>query len=369
MPYSGTSDSKLPAYVRSLGSNKRKRWVAVFNNVHKQTGDEKKAFASANAIIKEGSVSKKSAFHYDQDLSEAMATATVDKESGVIEGVVILTGEKVSKNKTLYTKKALAEAVTRYEGAKMFLDHPKPSEGEVRSVRDLGGIYKRVRLDENKLRADLHLVPNTEIRNIVVPIAEAKPTGVGLSIRDRGHGREEDGVFLVEGFSKGNSYSIDLVTEASVNETLYESNQGGQDMDEKEVIAGLTLEKLQEHNPNLVDTIKTTERQTALKELEEKIKAGEEAPKILANAKKMVALAESGLPKEVADKIRPIIENAATSEEYAASLIKTQKELVESMTKKPAGEPEVKGHGKEKDDRLSESELPKQDDLVQALIG
>jgi hypothetical protein len=252
----------------------------------------------------------------------------------------------------------------------MFLDHPKPSEGEVRSVRDFGGIYKRVRLEESKLRADLHLVPNTEIRNIVIPIAEAKPAGVGLSIRDRGHGREEDGVFLVEGFSKGNSYSIDLVTEASVNETLYESNQGGQDMDEKEIIAGLTLEKLQEHNPSLVETVKTTERQATLKELEEKIKAGEEAPKVLAQAKKMVALAESGLPKDVAEKIKPIVEKAETTLELAESLIKTQKEVLESMIKKPAGgDPAVTGHGKENGDRLSEGELPKSEEIASALIG
>ena len=203
-----------------------------------------------------------------------------------------------------------------------------------------------------------------------MPIAEAKPSGVGLSIRDRGHGREEDGVFLVEGFSKGNSYSIDLVTEASVNDTLFESTRGGHDMDEKEIVAGLTLEKLQEQNPDLVEAIKSTERTTVLKEFEEKIKAGDEAPKVLAQAKKMVALAEAGLPKEVAEKIKPIVEKADTSLELAESLIKTQKELLETMTKKPeVKDPAVTGHGKEKDDRLSEGELPKPEVLAQALIG
>jgi hypothetical protein len=374
MPYASGSDPKLPEYVRALGSNKRKRWVAIFNNVMKQSGSEKKAFAAANAVIKEAKMSKKknefTPFQFESDLAEALGGSVVDKSMGVIEGVVLLTGEKVSKNKTFYTKKALAEAVTRYEGAKMFLDHPKPDEGEVRSVRDFGGIYKRVRIEENRLKADLHLVPNTEIRNIVIPIAEAKPSGVGLSIRDRGHGREEGGVFLVEGFSKGNAYSIDLVTEASVNETLYESTQGGQDMDEKEIIASLNLEKLQEGNAALVDAIKSAERQTVVKEFEEKIKAGEEAPKILAQAKKMVALAESGLPKEVTEKLKPVIEKAETSLELTESLIKTQKELIESLKPAPAKtEPVVKGHGASKDEPLSEGELPKPEELAQALIG
>lgn len=308
----------------------------------------------------------------DYDLEEAMGAATINKESGVIEGVVLLTGEKVSKNKTFYTKKALTEAVTRYEGAKMFLDHPKPDAGEVRSVRDFGGVYKNVRVEEgNKLKADLHLVPNQDVRNIVMPIAEAKPSGVGLSIRDRGHGREEKGVFLVEGFSKGNHYSIDLVTEASVNETLFESTQGDDEMDKKEIIAKLSVEELQEGNPALVDTIKSGERQAQLKELEEKIKAGEEAPKVLSQAKKMVALAESGLSKEIVEKLKPIIEKADTSLELAESLIKTQKELVEAM--KPAAgsrDPKVTGHGGEgHDNRLAEGELPTEDQLARAIVG
>ena len=306
---------------------------------------------------------------FETDLSEAMGGAVINAERGVIEGVVLLTGEKVSKNKTFYTKKALTEAVSRYEGAKMFLDHPNPEAGEVRSVRDFGGTYKNVRVEEgSKLKADLHLIPNGEIRNIVVPIAEARPAGVGLSIRDRGHGREENGIFLVEGFSKGNSYSIDLVTEASVNATLFESTQGGEDMDEKEVIAGLTLEKLQEGNATLLDGIKSAERTAVLKELEEKLKAGEEAPKILEQAKKMIALSESGLPKEVIEKIKPVIEKPDTGLELAESLIKVQKEVLESQKKVPA-DPKITGHGGSNDKPLGEGELPKSEDIADSLIG
>lgn len=300
------------------------------------------------------------------DLSEAMGSTKINKEQGVIEGVLLLTGDKVSKNKTLYGKKVLAEAVSRYEGAKMFLDHPKEGE-KVRSVRDFGGTYRNVRLEEGRfLRADLHLVQNTEVRSTVLPIAESKPAGVGLSIRDRGHGREENGVFLVEGFAGKGPFSIDLVMEASVNETLFESNQGGDDMDFK----SLTLEQLVEGAPALVESIRSTERAAVVKELEEKIKAGEDAPKLLARSKKVLALIESGLPKEVTEKMRAIIESDSTSLEVAEAMIKAQKEILEAMKPlKKAGTPAVTGHGASNETPLGEGELPSEDDFARALQG
>lgn len=301
------------------------------------------------------------------NLSEAMAMTKIDREKGVIEGVLILTGDKVSRNKTFYTKKALQEAVTRYEGAKMYLDHPKAGE-TVRSVRDYGGTYKNVRLEEgNRLKADLHLIQSEQVRSTVIPIAESKPAGAGLSIRDRGHGREEKGVFLVEGFAGNAPFSIDLVMEASVNETLFESTQGGDDMDLKT----LTLEQLTEGNLALVESIRSTERTTILKELEEKIKAGEDAPKLQARARKMIALAESGLPTDVMAKIKPVVEADTTSPEAAEAMVKAQKEILEAMKPAPktGKEPKVTGHGASKETQLSEEELPSEDELARAIVG
>lgn len=304
------------------------------------------------------------------DLSEAMTGSRILKEKGIVEGVLLLTSEKVSKNKTQYTRAVLQEAVTRYEGAKMYLDHPGPGV-KVRSVRDFGGTYQNVRIEEgSKLKADLHLVPNDDIRNTVIPIAEAKPPGVGLSIRDHGHGREENGVFLVEGFAGKGPFSIDLVMEASVNETLFESNQGGRDdMDKKEMLASVTLEEFQEVAPALVDRIKADAKAAVLKDLEEQIKAGKDAGSILTKGKKLVALAESGLPKEVIEKIRPVVEQDGTSLESADALIKAQKEIVEALKPKITGNPKVKGQGASTDQDLSEGELPKDEEIVRALEG
>ncbi len=305
---------------------------------------------------------------FESELSESMGGTRINKEKGVIEGVLILTGDKVSKNKTMYTRKVLQEAVSRYEGAKMYLDHPKQGE-TVRSVRDYGGTYKNVRLEEgNRVRADLHLIPNDAVRNTVIPIAESMPAGVGLSIRDRGHGREENGVFLVEGFAGKGPFSIDLVMEASVNETLFESNQGGnEDMD----LSKLTLAELKEANPALVENIQNDARSAALKEVEESIKAGKDANYILARGKKLMALAESGLPKEVIASVRPVVEQDSTTPEGAEALIKAQKEIVEALKPSASGanNPKVKGAGASSETTLSETELPSDDELSRAIEG
>lgn len=365
MPYSSTAE--LPAWVRKLAPKKQKQYLAVFNSAYGQYKDESKAFASAAAAIKE-------AFDLPvegvgMELSEAMAGTQIKKDQGIIEGVLLLTADKVSKNRTQYTRKVLQEAVSRYQGAKMFLDHPAPGQ-TVRSVRDFGGTYQNVRIEEGtKLRGDLHLIPNEAVRSTVIPIAEAMPPGVGLSIRDRGHGREENGVFLVEGFAGKGPFSIDLVMEASVNETLFESNQGGDDMDLTETLSKLTLAELKEHAPALVETITTEARAAALKDVEEQIKAGKDAAHVFAKGKKLVLLAESGLPKEVMEKVRPVVEQESTTLEGAQVLIQAQKEIVEALKPARGADPKVKGNGASSDTNLSEAELPSDDEIARAIEG
>lgn len=300
-------------------------------------------------------------FNLEVDLSEAMGSAQVFKDRGLIEGVVILTGEKVSRNKTFYTSSAMKEAVVRYEGAKMFIDHPPQGDTGTRSIRDLGGHYRNLRLEENKfLKADLHLLPNDDIRNTILPIAETKMAGVGLSIRDRGRGREEDGVFMVEGFTNSKGYSIDLVTEASVNENLFESDEGG-NMD----LSKVTLEELTEGNPALVEKIKIDERKTALEEFDKK--SEEERNKLLAESKKTLALAEANLPSDIAEKVKKMIEPGSITFEVAESIIKNQKEIIEA-SKKGEGDPSVRGHGAGKGgDGEGKTEIPDDKELAEAL--
>jgi hypothetical protein len=309
-------------------------------------------------------------FQYETDLSEAIVGVTIEQEAGVIRNVVLLTGEKISRNKTFYTKKVMQEAITRYEGAKMFLDHPGPKEGDVRSVRDLGGVYKNVRLEEGRhLKADLHLLPNKDVRNLVIPIAEARIAGVGLSIRDRGKGRDENGVFLVEGFATKGPYSIDLVTEASVNENLFEStdgrsSDGGDDMKIEEI----KLDELQSGNPTLVEAIRKQERDAVMKDLEAKLKKGDDAEKVILSLKKQKVLAEANLPKETAEKVSKLIDSETVSFELAESIVGSHKDLIAAL---PNGkrEPKVNGHGGGREGDITESKLPTDEELIEAVVN
>lgn len=51
MPYTGKDDSKLPSYVKKLGDDSRSKWVAIFNRVAANEGEEM-AFIVANNWIK-----------------------------------------------------------------------------------------------------------------------------------------------------------------------------------------------------------------------------------------------------------------------------------------------------------------------------
>lgn len=268
-------------------------------------------------------------------LQESIGSAEVDETNGLVKGVVILTGNKKSKNKTFYTDKSLKEGVVRYEGAKMYLDHPKAGERN-RSIRDLGGHYENVRIEGNLLKGDLHVLES--VRPIIMSIAKTKMKGVGLSIKDSGHGQEKDGMFLVEGFNDVDDYSIDFVTSASVNQNLFESTKGGEDMKE------LTLEKLREERPDLLESYKAEVTKDLVKELQEAKEKGGNSDAVVLKANKTLALCEANFSNELRPKVLSMIESADISMESAKSIIKGQKEIVEAFQKANAsGAPDLNG--------------------------
>lgn len=299
------------------------------------------------------------------DLSEAFPGATrINRETGVIEGVVMLTGLKKTRNSTFYTESALNEAAARYEGAKMFIDHPKKGEDN-RSVRDYGGVYKNVRREANKIVGDLHV--HEGVRNLIIPIAEQRAKGVGLSIRDKGRGREENGVFLVEGFKDGATRSIDFVSEVSSNEDLFESkkDEGGDEMD----FSKLTKEELEKNRMDLVEGFRADGKAAIAKELEEAKQTAATAEEKSLLADKLIALSEANFKPEVAAQVRKMIADKAISLDQAKATITAQKELIEAVLKaKPTnGEPKVTGRGaSQKSVEEGVKELPSDDELAEA---
>lgn len=288
-------------------------------------------------------------------LEEAMGGASIDDANGVIKGVAMLTGLKESGNKTFYTQKALNEAVTRYEGAKMFIDHQAPDKRNVnRSVRDFGGVYKNIRLDGAKVRGDLHLAESN--RKDVMAIAKMNPTGIGFSLRDRGTGQSDKGVFLVESFDdKFTGFSVDFVVDPSTNKDLFESaqqaaieNEGGEEMDFK----SLTADTLTKERPDLVESIQNAGKAAILKELEESKTNGSKSDAVAA---KLSALLDADFSKEVCESVKKMIMPDVITIEAAKEMISGQKLLIESLTKNnTTGKPVVKGVGQHAAEELEE---------------
>jgi hypothetical protein len=263
------------------------------------------------------------------ELSEAVALDKIDEKAGIIRDVVLMTGDKVSLNKTKYLRPALEQARTRYEGAKMFLDHPRRDDLEqrrgARSVRDLGGVYRNVRLQEGaqpKLMADLHLMEHN--KDMTISIAKNPPKGTGLSIRDFGIVKEERGVTLVEGF-EGEGFSIDFVALASLNKGLFESAQPGEGGGEQEMdLTKLTLEDLKADRKDLVEAIQKEATTALTKQLEE---AGVKS----VEASKLVALAESAMSPQFKEAIRPAVMKSEITLEEAKKVILAQEALFKSI--------------------------------------
>jgi hypothetical protein len=272
------------------------------------------------------------------DLTEAVATDKIDEKAGIIRDVVLMTGEKVSKNKTRYSRASVEQAVTRYEGAKMFLDHPRRDDLEqrkgARSVRDLGGVYRNLRMSEGaqpKLLGDLHLMEHN--KDISISIAKNPPKDTGLSLRDRGLVKEERGVTLVESF-EGDDFSIDFVVTASLNKSLFESAQTGEGGGEQEMdLTKLTLESLKTDRKDLAEALIKEGREAATAEMKKQL---EEAGVKSASADKLVALAESAMSPAFKEAIRPAVMKTEVTLEEAKKVILAQEALFKSVPAVPA---------------------------------
>jgi len=141
-------------------------------------------------------------------------------------------------------------------------------------------------------------------------------------------------------------------------------------------LAKVTLEQLMEANPKLVESIRADERGKANSEFEAKLKESKEsAEKALAQSKKMTLLAESGFAPKVQDAVRKMIEAEGITVEVAEGIIKSQKEVIENIGMKPAGNPKVNGHGADRETTESEEEEEKtkkefsDDNLTEALMS
>lgn len=128
----------------------------------------------------------------------------------------------ISKNNRRYLPGALMAGVSKYEGAKVFIDHPSPADERrgFRSARDLAGKIENARFDGGKIRGDIKLL-NNEGGRLAFEIAANMPGIAGMSHNAYGKFRRENGMEIVESIER--VVSVDVVTEPATNDGFFEA--------------------------------------------------------------------------------------------------------------------------------------------------
>jgi hypothetical protein len=145
------------------------------------------------------------------ELATTVRSERIDRGSGVIFGVsVITTGlakthDKVVDAKTLRTVKESAESYPG--GLKVKMEHGT-------DAKDIVGVLKGFRIDGSQLKADLHLLKNSQWFSQVVEMAETIPDLFGLSISFSCEIEEIDGLKCARCVE---IYSADIVDTPAAN--------------------------------------------------------------------------------------------------------------------------------------------------------
>lgn len=150
---------------------------------------------------------------------------SVDREKGVLRGVKILGLE--SANGRTYTRAAIREAASKYEGLYVNRDHPARTGGS-RSADDRLGWLEGVRVEGDGLYGDLHYLMSHPFAARLVEAAERRPGAFGLSHNAQGRGREKAGKFQVENIVSVKS--VDLVADPATTKGLFEEQGMGPEM-------------------------------------------------------------------------------------------------------------------------------------------
>lgn len=143
----------------------------------------------------------------------------VDREAGIIKDVKLL-GLK-SRNGRRYLESALSGGVSKYEGAKVNVNHPKGSPGSPRDYQDRLGVIRNVQYREGDgLYGDLHFNPKHGISEQLAWDAEHAPQNVGMSHNVHAKTKQDKGEMAVEAINRVTS--VDLVADPATTDGLFE---------------------------------------------------------------------------------------------------------------------------------------------------
>ncbi|MBN2024493.1 MAG: hypothetical protein JW809_17065 [Pirellulales bacterium] len=237
----------------------------------------------------------------------------VDRAAGVIRGVKIL--GRQSRNGRLYPAQTLLDAAPLYEGAKVNVNHPKPSAGAPRDYQDrIGSIRNVVARPDEGLFADFHFNPKHTLAEQLLWDAEHAPEHVGFSHNVEARTARRGDQVVVEAITR--VASVDLVADPATTQGLYESVDeaseapDGQTLGESRGDAArepaldwpaLSVAALRQRRPDLVESLRAEAdgELAALREELDALRAAQVAAARRAAAQTL--LAQAGLPDLDAD--------------------------------------------------------------------
>ncbi len=154
----------------------------------------------------------------------AIAQGHVDAENGILYGVKLLGGR--SKNGREYTERAMQNAVDKYRGKKVFIDHPERDRmNEDRSIDRCVGVIESPRFENGAIYGDLRLRKASPYYEQMLEIASDFGSSFGMSHVADGNGRTERGIEIVEEIT--DVFSVDVVCEAATTAGFFESAHAG----------------------------------------------------------------------------------------------------------------------------------------------
>lgn len=181
----------------------------------------------------------------EQAIVQAPGRLTVDRETGTVKGVKLL--GPISRNGNIYTKAAMSEAASLYEGVEVYEGH------HTRKYSDHLGDITEAHLEGDAIFGSIKFRPKHPLYESLLDDAEHRPTNLALSheILDGNYeativseGRRIDHIFKVDAFA--------VVKSGGTNKSLVEEDEN---MSTKEI---KSLADLREAYPNLLKEFEQT---------------------------------------------------------------------------------------------------------------
>lgn len=178
----------------------------------------------------------------------------IDRERGIVRGVKILGLD--SRNGRTYAADAVARARELYEGAKVNVNHPRGNPSSPRDYQERIGVIRNVAFTaESGLFGDLHYNPEHALAGQLEWDAEHSPESVGLSHNVLARTAKRGEQVVVEAITR--VLGVDLVADPATTRGLFEEVDAT-----THDLQTLTLERLRQTRPDLVEAIAADARRS-----------------------------------------------------------------------------------------------------------